>query len=540
MLPTWALLFVRGGYRMASEFLDAWRLRWQRGGLATHPLMPAGGGWKGKEQLSDCVDLAPGEQWEWAYSRGDFWNMGVLPGSGYVVGDCDTPATVANMRAGFDGLGLRYGLEETPSGGAHLWIRVGDMPPEVGDVMQLASEVGRGSLLTGRANVAVTCSLGANGKRYRFPTGGPEELPGLPVVHFRDMTWLLPVTVGQAPARPPAVDSLPLRLLRRDASGVVETLRDLMGWEAATPYKGYASSSEAEAGAVARLILAGWDYGEIRAAFDKFSPGAFIRRLKRRYSWLRLTYGNVLSAVAATAPRPEIARAYQGVQAAAWPGKGGLLDRAVLSGLLALCWQCGRWQVYASERDLAEYAAASRHGVRNALARLHAAGLIRRVMFSNGTALYDVSGAASFGTIGHRGVSDSSAGKDEKVGVAEHGARAGGARAPVMLPGGSELWSMALLGRSAGAVYGLLGDAAAGAGELAERSGKGRRTVERALDRLRSCGLAERSAAGWVRGAEDPAVVAIAGGAPAAARMRHERHERERLAWSYRKWRAER
>jgi predicted transcriptional regulator len=526
---------------MSNVYLDSWRMTWQRAGLPDpHPLRAPGGGNRGKEYVEGCEGLPPADQWRKAYSKGSFWNMGLLPGSTFAIIDCDDGPADTNMRAGLAGLGLRSVAERTPSGGAHLWLRVRGVPEGANDFIPLRPDIGRGHILRGRYNVAVTCSVGSNGKTYHFDDGAePATIAALPVVSFRDLTFCLPVAVSQGQGQAPALDVQPLRLLHRDAPSTEAMLLDLRGWPEATTYLGYKSASEAEAAAVARLILAGWGYDAIRAAFDKYSPGSFIRNLRGRYKYLRHTYQNILGQLAATPPRPAIADAWQTVQSTgmAWPGRGGLYDQAVLSGLLALAWASWpcEWQVGASVRDLGQYASCSHQAVSNALGRLVDAGLIRRAGYENGTGRYDLSALASNIAIRHGGATYSESEKGvEEVGVKSAGA--GGA--PVDLPGGSELWSVGLLGLSAGAVYQLLSDDPAGACDLAELSGKGRRTIERALNRLASCGLAERLVAGWVRGPADAAAVASVQGAPLAARLRHEHHERERLAWDDTKARA--
>jgi len=534
------LLFSEGGSTVAHSYLDAWRLRWQRSNFPTHPLHPAGGDWKGKEQL-DCADLAPDEQWRWAFERGDYWNMGTQPGRERATIDCDAPGCAVNALAGLAGLGVAAVTELTPrEGGAHLWLRVADMPE--GSFYPLAPDVGNGHILTGRANVAVTCSA-IGDKRYRFLDGqGPELISALPVLRFRDMTWLLPMTVGQTPARAPAITVLPLRLLRRDAPAAVAMLADLKGWPAGIPYHSYTSASEAEAAAVAEMILAGWSFDAIKGAFERYSPGAFMRRRVARYGWLQRTHRNVLSHLAATPPRPDLAATYQAVKSWKLPGRGGELDKRVLLGLLAIAWQWKSTSIFASVRDLAEHAAAGRNGVSHSLTRLHAAGLIKRLGWHDGTLRYDVSPLAQKQDISHWGGPSGLAEKGNKlaVDVEKVGVKSAGAGlAEILLPGGNELWGAALLGRSAGSVYERLGAVAQGAGELAMLTGRCRRTVEMALHRLASVGLAERIVAGWVRGKANVAKVASVQGAPQQQRERRQRHGRERLAFDDLKRRAQ-
>ncbi len=97
--------------------------------------------------------------------------------------------------------------------------------------------------------------------------------------------------------------------------------------------------------------------------------------------------------------------------------------------------------------------------------------------------------------------------------------------------GNPELWSVANFGKSAGAIFERLSTTPVSAAELARRSGKGKRTVERALNRLASEGLAERAPAGWIRGPAILSEVAANHETARAATSRRGRHERERAAY---------
>ena len=509
--------------------LDIWRVRWQRAKLPVHPLqpdskIPALVGWQ---------TLPPDEQWSQVEGRDDL-NVGVMPGCSAACIDGDSQAAAAAIGAGLRGLGVGAVIENTPQQGhQHFWVRVAGLP--AGDVHLLAPAIGAGELRTRRANVVVTCSA-IGGRRYEFVTvGGPEALAGLPVVRFKDLLWLLPVSVGLSPALPPQIDELPVRVLWRDGLGAVAMLRELCGWPAATTYLSYQSASEAEAAAVARLILAGWDYSQVAAAFECWQPGAYRRRGTYRGRYLSLTWRKVLSHLAQSAPRPAVATAWQNVQSMAFSGRGGPLDKAVLSGLLSMAWVAKSWQPGASVRDLALYAAASVHGVHNALSRLAAAGLIRRIGVDPETlsGLWDCSPVVTSGNIRHSARVSGEPGANEAEGEREDEGGGSLAGAPTLGSNGdAEIWSQRLLGRPAGEVYRFLCEAPAAVAELAGRSGRPRITVYRVLARLETLGLAVLAPAGWVRGAADPGGIGQMMGAPARSAARRERYGRERERWS--------
>ena len=93
-----------------------------------------------------------------------------------------------------------------------------------------------------------------------------------------------------------------------------------------------------------------------------------------------------------------------------------------------------------------------------------------------------------------------------------------------------EVW--ARVGRSAGLAWDCLGDDPLSVAALAELTGKSRRTVYRALERLQAWDLAMQvDDGGWIRTARKLADVAVEVDAAGRARDRHTAHELQRGAW---------
>lgn len=529
---------------MAADYLEVACLPWKRVGLPPHPCYPSGvvkrdgRRAEGKEPFCDGYqERTPADQWDEALAYADFWNLGVLPGRDHMMLEGDTPQSCTHLRAGLAGIGVYSEL--TWRDLSHFWIRVRGVPSDFGDFKHLAPEIGAGEARTNRSNCIVSTSM-IDGKRYRPETGTPEDIGRLRVVDFKDIAW----AVSSGPGTREHVSTMPLRIPKRDVPGdATEILRNLHGWPEKTPYRRilannevriYGSASEAEAAAVAIMALAGLEYKQIAAQFETHEPGSYWRNGRQRGNYLWHTWRAVVSELASSTTRQEIAGVYHAVEYMAFPGRGGLLDQAVLLGLLAECWRCDRWIVYMSDRDLAEYAAASHKGTQNALQRLRDAGIVRRMGFVNGTSSWDVAPARAKVAIGHTPGEDSGS-RDVETGKAPVVCMLDVATVGAQLPAVSsaqEVWSQSMLGRSAGAVYRLLGDRPANVDDLAASCGKSKWTVKRALQRLFSEGLADQEAGGWIRGrvmtlkayveVKDVHVLAL---------RRRAQHERERLAW---------
>ena len=240
-------------------------------------------------------------------------------------------------------------------------------------------------------------------------------------------------------------------------------------------------------------------------AFERLRPGSYWRNGPARGRYLWHTWRKVRGWLAGNGVRRDVANAFQRVAGWSWPGRGGALEGRALLALLAICFQCGSWRVFASARDVAEYAACGFRAASNALHRLAATGLVVRVATS-GTALYDVSPIRGIGWQSVRAPGD------------------GAYRAEV-----AELWRRDDMGSASWLVYSALrAESATSVAQLVNETGKARSTVFLALRRLVGEGLAESAPGGWVRGKTALDVVARLHCARFAGEVRHSVHRDER------------
>ena len=515
---------------LSTDAFSFWRLRYEQSGIATIPL-PSGK--KAPPLVNHWQLTLPGDQWRAANERagGHFrGNLAALTGGGLGIIDCDAPETETAVTAFLASMGLSVPTVRTPSGGAHLYARVVDVPATF-CVSRL--DAGPGELRCHNAYCVAPPSM-VDGARYRWETGSPESVLGLRPIAWRDLQTL----IGKAPTittPTELLDAPPVLLCRRELGpDTVYLLRRLQNAPKARPdlflqdaRHTYESRSEAEAAVVAHLILLGRTFPEVVAEFERWQPGHYWERGKRRYRYLWHTWQSVLNFLAASPERLDIARRYEQARIRPWPGRSGLLDQAVYLGVLSKCWQFGALEVRASVRELAELAAASLDGVSRALDRLTRAGLLRRVEGwapGRGTTWRVIGGAAnsySNHTVASQGRTLEGDGNAGRAAPLQH--REG--------VDAAEVWGYGAMGRSAGAVWHHLTEDPHGARDLAALTGKHRRTVERALSRLASMGMAERTEGGWVRGSTTLQEAAETLNAPQRGRRRRAEHERQRRLW---------
>jgi hypothetical protein len=515
-------MFANGSQSEGAVFfmetgLTRWKDRWTASGIPTIPLQA----YRKAPMCEAWQARASADQWQ-QVGRGAFrGNIGVCTGRGLAVLDADSERTVEAVERHLAAMGLKPPTVQTASGtGRHYYLMIRNAPD--GNYALLSDEVGPGELRWGAgAYVVAPCSK-VGDERYRFVTGAPEQVTSQKALAWGDLAW----AVDQGPDVL-EFDRVPVELTRREIPRKADVLLTILGQAEPGQELGcYPTRSEAEAAAVAMLILAGWDFGEIRQEFENRKPGHFAEHAKPAW-YLRYTYQKVLNQLASTPERLELARCWRGARDAAWPGRGGALEQKSYLALVASAWRAGAWTVRASYREVSEHAGASVAGVHGALERLQEAGHVRCVQswqMDGSTAqstTWQLSPMYNTRTVCHN---------KKTVGFRGEAALAAGGSEVVEAVGavGGEIWSE-LHSRSAGLVYDALLDASQSAAALARATGKHRHTVARALTILENHGLAKQHASGgWVRGPADLAAVADAVGAVDAARYRRHQHERER------------
>ncbi len=512
---------------------ESWRRRYEMADVPTLPLRSGS-----KQPVLDGWQRTASElQWGRAAQLGlDRGNLGVLcdPRKAAVIDadDKNSPGTSERVTAILAGLGLEPPRVLTASGGRHFYLRIKRAPSSLNFGL-LPPDVGAGEARLRNCFVVAPPSL-VDETRYTFEFGSPEALQQLPAVQWADLAALHPTTL-LATER---LDVLPVRLVRRDAPGsALELLALLRTARRGQRIRSYRTRSEVEAAVVTALASAGWGYSEIEALFETWQPGHYRDACKhaeahpasefcpsrRRYLWR--TWAKVLGYLAGTPERAVLADWYQRALALPWPGRTGALEQAVYLGVAAIGWQFSSFDVYASLRDIAEHAGASVQGVSNAIRRLNERGLLialGRAAPPHSTKQYQISEPQTH---------QQRAGREttHTCELCPSFPHAPGMSAFASVSG--ELWGQDALGRSAGLVYARLDAAPRSIKELSVLTGKNRDTVSDALRRLATENLAAKSSQGWIVGPAKLGDVAQQHGVDGKARLRRERHQRQREAY---------
>lgn len=516
-----------------------WKYRYDAAGMATIPVHP-----NRKHPVLPAWQVTPPvEQWAEVGGRAFKGNIGVRPGNGHVVLDADAPAVSEAINQWLEGLGLsdRTLQNTTPGGGTHTHLRARDVPRGF-NWSRLA--IGPGELRARNAYVVAPCSQ-VDGRRYSFLPGRQlEAFPGQPELAWVDLKWL--VTTGQVDK--PDLSAPPVRLVYRP---MPERAARLLRW-LPDAHKGqsipkrlslneetgelvttatYASRSEAEAAVVAMLILSGWSFDQIRATFEERQPAHYAAHAtnKARLRYLEHVYQRVLTHLATTPERVQVAEWYQQAETADWPGRTGSSERAIYLAVAAKGWQFNTTTPVVSQREIAEHAAMARVTVNRNLPTLVRGGFLQPLRAAraprepNAYQLYPYEPLPT----------SNPATTDQPSTTVTNGNSLG--ISPVREGRVAELWGYNGLLKSGGEVYAQLcrgGEYTVS--QLAQLSGRSVKTVKRALLRLAEYGLAQpasesaRGVESWRVGEADPRDVAEQLDAPQRAERRRWQHEVER------------
>lgn len=500
--------------------LDAWRQRYERLGLATIPL------WPGSKQpvCANWQAAPPPVQWHEAGTTAG--NIGLRTGNGFAVADADAPQTLDALYRALNGLGIKPPAVATPSGGAHFYLLIADVPSGMA-YCHWRGDVGPGELRSGLgAQVAAPCSA-VNGKRYRFlPGTAPEDLLNIRPLRWRDVQALIRPKLAQS------IDALPVPFPHRE---LADWATWLLGVLATMPREGrvarmqftlqgaprrdsdgnplvtwYTSRSDAEQSVVLHAVLCGWDFAEVAALFEQYHPGHYAaQRDKERY--LHTCWHNALGWLVNTPARDTIAKLWQWAESRPWPGRGGGNEFLAYRALLQRAWLADTMQPDVSRRDVELFASMGNTGARGALRRLVTQGLI------------SPQGQRQRPTAARTWRLEPDVASPQLLDATPP------ARDVDALPGDAELWAM--LGRAAGMVYARLNTEAQTIKTLATETGKHRNTASNALHRLARYGLAIDTGAGWIVGERDAAEVAHEVGASAAKDRRERIITNERITF---------
>lgn len=511
--------------RNTQPVITLHRRRFEQLGFATLPIKPFS-----KEPVCEgWPERSPADQWCEAtgrYGAGLPINIGLMAGNGRAFADSDDQATRENVRRFLAGLGVTPVEVDSASGGGrgHAYLAVANVPNGQ-HVYPFARGFGNGDLRVGRGSYVLTPPSATEKGRYRFQHGSRlEHIAQQRVIDFRD---LRPMLAAHAPATATAgADSLPVfipkqplgtwavQLLERAAMIAPATpLGRVAGYdEAGDPiFQPYVSRSEAEMAVICHAITRGWQLTDVHELFERVQPGHYREKGRNRRAYLERTYRKAVAFVASVPARERIAELYHAAESRPWPGRTGVTDFMVYRALLSAGYAAAKWEPNLSDREGAAAISSRPNTVNQAKKRLTAARVITplRSERTMGRAIpYRLNELDAGTATPQRALDD--------------------------LPGRAELWAVGKLGRSAGQVYRLLDHTPLSVAQLVEATGRGRRTVIRALERLEREGLAQRRGRGWAIGTASAAEIAREWLAPQGHAARARDLERQQL--QYREW----
>mgnify|MGYP000036800650 CR=1 FL=1 len=409
----------------------------------------------------------PNDLWQEVAGRaGRYDNIGVRAGQGVAIIDCDDVTTATAVLQHLAGLGFgldKFPLVQSASGdGRHIYIELDN--DTYGNYMHLGDGLS-GELRFGSGAYCVAPHSAVDGAAYELIAGEWQQRPH---VTWSDLSPLL----GRAPGQTAGVNRLPVPLLRRDLSRVFYIrLNWLKSAGRGASYEQYKSRSEVEFALLMSLARNGHQHNEAVALFEKLQPGHYAES-RARHKYLDRSWQHAVELIAATQPRPAIAKHYAEVQA--WSSWQYDTDRRVYSAVVSLAYEAATWSPAAAQRDLMMLTGVScRKTVRRSLERLRSNGLLRRLDhgFQTKATVYEVLGQHA--PIGHN------------IATLDYVLSYGGG---LSIENESSLWSA--LGGSTRPVYAaLIAHGALTDREVAEVIDKHYRTAQRALNVLRRHGL---------------------------------------------------
>jgi len=331
-----------------------------------------------------------------------------------------------------------------------------------GSVRSLRRDIGAGEVRYGPGAYVLAPGAVVDGVIYTLEAGDLRQLPALDLADVRVFAEVDPATAQKRASIP----RLAHKLLTGDAATLAR----------------YPTRSEAEQACIASLIGAGHDFDSIYALFT-MHPGAGKFAELRLHSerdarrWLRRSYDNASRWSAMhESPGRALGRAAQTwALSQPWPGRTGNSMMALFLAYGEIQRQCGALTFAAPVRRLAELAGINKKTVLKVNRQLLDAGLVERVCSHTGTysGLFRLGDAQSYDT-------STDSGDGQKSYTSTH---------PVCVEVydfcHADAWRFRGLGKSALLVLSQLRAApGATAAELAESTGKHKRTVTRALARM--------------------------------------------------------
>lgn len=472
-------------YAQLSTHLE----RYKSHDMTTIPLIPGG-----KRPLKKGWQrLSSEEQWSRVTTTA---NVGVRAGDGdLLILDCDDLPTGELLWRWLEGLGVNVVGVHTRRG-CQFYVRT-EVPMDF-TKSKMPSDF-EGDVL-GRRSYGVAVPSVVDGWTYK----SIGELGSMPVVEWRDLSWLVP---ARQVASPDALhdevltsEGLPVKLLKRPMSQKVKAqLNWLRSATQGQSMNGYTSRSEVVRAAVLELSILGWSFEDIRQVMPRYKGSKWLWQDFQRATTYIANYGERPALLEALSRPPE------------FEGRNRSRDLTTWRAVVSYAWQVGSSQLAIPQREVAMLAGCSSRTAWKSLRRLEHAGALVRVSTSREetATCYLLKNGAKVTNI-HSSVCVSKRESKQQQ---------------------SELWSYSCLGTSAGIVWGCLTTVPQRIKDLSNISGLSKWTVSRALRKLEDQGLTSKVTGGWVRGSTPLEEVEAVWSCSQRQETRRKRFERERQTY---------
>lgn len=319
--------------------------------------------------LRNWPKLSSAEMWAMTqnYYPYEELNISIRCGGEYLlcVIDADEknqPGTSVNLERSCAEIGLYegdYPKVRTKTFGFQYFFRLDELLP--GHYKLLHPSIGAGEIRYGQGAVVLAPPSRMNGEVIELVSGDFRQIPLIKIENilhlFADQTFLEKVDEGLA-KRP----SIP-----RD------TMILLNGGRADK----YRSRSDMAQAILTGLACVHFSFDDVYEFFLRYPAAGKFSELHQKdkdnaHRWLKHSYENAVKFVANNERQPRIitAVALEEVEAAAWPGRTGSNDKAILKAHLHLAHRAGKIVYAASARDLAELAGISHVAASRATTRL--------------------------------------------------------------------------------------------------------------------------------------------------------------------------
>jgi hypothetical protein len=269
--------------------------------------------------------------------------------------DCDEPRTFDNATAWLANHGIMdYPTVQSASGvGRHIYVNfTGGL---TGNYRKFTPDFGGGEFRYGPGSYTVAPPSMVEGAIYTVLQGRFERLPSLTLA---DVLPILSDKENKPITDAPNVPRLAMSILKGN-----------------TPER-YKSRSEAEQAAIGSLVNVGFTYGQVLSLFNHYKPGKYAELYKEdphnAERWLSVSYDNALQwAKTNESEARQIAKnAINWAMSSPWLGRSGTFDRNAFIAVSRIAYNAGRLEVSAACRDVAEAAKMDKVTASHALRRL--------------------------------------------------------------------------------------------------------------------------------------------------------------------------